>query len=737
MVKTKWEYWLNTRFLNEITIKQSNYYLCHSLHSSKHTKLMNKFKRYTVTAALPYANGPVHIGHLAGCYLPADIYVRYLRSKGEDVKFICGSDEHGVPITIKAKKEGITPQQVVDKYHKIMGDAFEEFGISFDIFSRTSAKVHHETASEFFKTLYDKGVFKEEITEQYFDEKANQFLADRYIVGTCPKCGNDNAYGDQCENCGSTLNATDLINPRSTLSGEKPVMKKTKNWFLPLDTMQPKIEAYIDSHKEWKTNVFGQCKSWLNSGLQPRAMTRDLDWGVKVPIEGGEGKVLYVWFDAPIGYISATKELFENQGKKQDWELYWKDKETKLVHFIGKDNIVFHCIIFPAMLMAEGSYILPENVPANEFLNLEGNKISTSRNWAVWLHEYLLEFNDKQDALRYTLCANAPETKDNDFTWKDFQAKNNNELVAILGNFINRTLVLTHKYYNGKVPVALEYTKADILLLEEITKFPSKIASSIEQYRFREALGELMNLARLGNKYLADNEPWILIKTDEKRVQTIMNLSLQIVANLTVLMEPFLPFTSKKLGAMININKDLKWNDATRTDLLLAGHQINPSGLLFEKIEDETVDEQVLKLKNSKMINEAESHKAEIILNDENAGLPGLAPAKADISFDDFNKMDIRVGTILEAERVPKTDKLMKLLIDTGIDQRIVVSGIAAYYKPEDIIGQKVSILVNLAPRKIKNIESQGMILMAENSNGELSFVVPGKSGVDNGANIK
>ncbi|MDP1745371.1 MAG: methionine--tRNA ligase [Bacteroidota bacterium] len=698
---------------------------------------MNKFKRYTVTAALPYANGPVHIGHLAGCYLPADIYVRYLRSKGEDVKFICGSDEHGVPITIKAKKEGITPQQVVDKYHKIMGDAFKEFGISFDIYSRTSAKVHHETASEFFKTLYDKGVFKEEITEQYFDEKANQFLADRYIVGTCPKCGNDNAYGDQCENCGSTLNATDLINPRSTLSGEKPVMKKTKNWFLPLDTMQPKIEAYIDSHKEWKTNVFGQCKSWLNSGLQPRAMTRDLDWGVKVPIEGAEGKVLYVWFDAPIGYISATKELFENEGKKQDWELYWKDKETKLVHFIGKDNIVFHCIIFPAMLMAEGSYILPENVPANEFLNLEGNKISTSRNWAVWLHEYLLEFNDKQDALRYTLCANAPETKDNDFTWKDFQAKNNNELVAILGNFINRTLVLTHKYYDGKVPVALEYTKADILLLEEITKFPSKIASSIEQYRFREALGELMNLARLGNKYLADSEPWILIKTDEKRVQTIMNLSLQIVANLTVLMEPFLPFTSKKLGAMININKDLKWNDATRTDLLLAGHQINPSGLLFEKIEDETVDEQVLKLKNSKMINEAESHKAEIILKDENPELSGLAPAKADISFDDFNKMDIRVGTILEAERVPKTDKLMKLLIDTGIDKRIVVSGIAAYYKPEDIIGQKVSILVNLAPRKIKNIESQGMILMAENNAGELSFVLPSKSDVNNGANIK
>jgi len=720
-----------------------------------------KYKRHTVTAALPYANGPVHIGHLAGCYLPADIYVRYLRSKAEDVKFICGSDEHGVPITIKAKKEGITPQQVVDKYHKIMADAFKEFGISFDIFSRTSSKTHHETASEFFKTLYDKGVFKEEITEQYFDEKANQFLADRYIVGTCPKCGNDNAYGDQCENCGSTLNATDLINPRSTLSGGKPVMKKTKNWFLPLDTMQPQIEAYIDSHKDWKANVYGQCKSWLNAGLQPRAMTRDLDWGVKVPIEGAEGKVLYVWFDAPIGYISATKELFSPSpalpkgkgGSVGDtlspsgrageglWEKYWKDKETKLVHFIGKDNIVFHCIIFPAMLMAEGSYILPENVPANEFLNLEGNKISTSRNWAVWLHEYLLEFKDKQDALRYTLCANAPETKDNDFTWKDFQAKNNNELVAILGNFINRSLVLTHKYYNGIVPVALEYTKADILLLEEISKFPSKIAASIEHYRFREALGELMNLARLGNKYLADNEPWILIKTDEKRVQTIMNLSLQIVANLTILMEPFLPFTSKKLGAMININNNLKWNDATRTDLLLAGHQINPSALLFEKIEDETVEEQVLKLKNSKIINELESSKSEIALNEEKVGVPtsndAIEQPKADITFEDFSKMDIRVGTILEAERVPKTDKLMKLLIDTGIDKRIIVSGIAAYYKPEDIIGQKVSVLVNLAPRKIKNIESQGMILMAENNAGELSFVLPDKSNMNNGSNIK
>ena len=676
-----------------------------------------KFKRHTVTAALPYANGPVHIGHLAGCYLPADIYVRYLRSKGEDVKFICGSDEHGVPITIKAKKEGITPQQVVDKYHKMMGDAFKEFGVSFDIYSRTSSKTHHETASAFFKTLYDKKVFVEEVTEQYFDEKANQFLADRYIVGTCPKCSNENAYGDQCEKCGSTLNATDLINPKSTLSGEKPVLKNTKNWFLPLDKMQPQIESYIDSHKDWKTNVYGQCKSWLNAGLQPRAMTRDLDWGVKVPVEGAEGKVLYVWFDAPIGYISATKDL------TKDWELYWKDKETKLVHFIGKDNIVFHCIIFPAMLMAEGSFILPENVPANEFLNLEGDKISTSRNWAVWLHEYLLEFKDKQDVLRYTLCANAPETKDNDFTWKDFQAKNNNELVAILGNFINRTLVLTHKYYDGKVPVAAEYTKSDILLLEEISKFPAKIAASIEHYRFREALGELMNLARLGNKYLADNEPWILIKTDEKRVQTIMNLSLQISANLSVLMEPFLPFTSAKLGNMLNLNAGFKWNDATRTDLLLAGHQISTAALLFEKVEDETIIAQVQKLANSKMMNEVEN--------------TAIDPAKPETSFDDFSKMDIRIGTIIEAEKVPKTDKLLKLLIDTGIDKRTVVSGIAGFYKPEDIIGQQVSILVNLAPRKIKGIESQGMILMAENSKGELSFVAPTRADMENGGAVK
>jgi methionyl-tRNA synthetase len=677
-------------------------------------------KRYTVTAALPYANGPLHIGHLAGCYIPADIYVRYLRSKGEDVKFICGSDEHGVPITIKAKKEGISPQQVVDKYHKIMGDSFKEFGISFDIYSRTSAPIHHETASEFFKTLYDKGVFKEEVTEQYFDEKANQFLADRYIVGTCPKCGNENAYGDQCERCGSTLNATDLINPKSTLSGEKPVLKKTKNWFLPLDEMQPKIEAFIDSHKEWKTNVFGQCKSWLNAGLQPRAMTRDLDWGVKVPVEGANGKVLYVWFDAPIGYISATKDLFKNK----DWEPYWKDKETKLVHFIGKDNIVFHCIIFPAMLMAEGSYILPENVPANEFLNLEGDKISTSRNWAVWLNEYLLEFKDKQDVLRYCLCANAPEAKDNDFTWKDFQAKNNNELVAILGNFIHRSMVLTHKFYNGKVPAIAEYSTIDEQIINEICSYPAKIAISIEHYRFREALSELMNLARLGNKYLADNAPWNLVKTDEDRVRTVMHLSLQIVANLSVLMEPFLPFTAHKLRKMLNLTKELKWKDANTITILQPDHQVNEPQLPFDKIEDEAVTQQINKLEDSKILN---------ALNMESA----IEPAKPETSFDDFSKMDIRVGTILHAERVPKTDKLLKLLIDTGIDQRTVVSGIAGSYKAEDIIGQQVSILVNLAPRKIKGIESQGMILMAENNKGQLSFVAPVETTSNNGSIIK
>jgi methionyl-tRNA synthetase len=683
-------------------------------------------KRHLITAALPYANGPVHIGHLAGCYLPADIYVRYLRSKGEDVLFICGSDEHGVPITIKARKEGISPQQVVDKYHKMMGDSFGEFGVSFDIYSRTSNPVHHETAAGFFRNLYDKGIFKEEVTEQYFDEKANQFLADRYIVGTCPKCGNENAYGDQCEKCGSTLSPTDLINPHSTLSGEKPVLRSTKNWFLPLDKMQPQIEAYIESHKDWKTNVYGQCKSWLTQGLQPRAMTRDLDWGVKVPVEGSEGKVLYVWFDAPIGYISATKEYFLNKAaadksSADKWELYWKDKDTRLLHFIGKDNIVFHCIIFPAMLMAHGDYILADNVPANEFLNLEGDKISTSRNWAVWLHEYLVTFKDKQDVLRYTLCSNAPETKDNDFTWKDFQSKNNNELVAILGNFVNRTLVLTHKYYEGKVPKADEYTKADILLLEEIAKYPAKIAASLDAFRFREALSELMNLARAGNKYLADNEPWKIAATDEKRVRTIMNIALQVTANLAILMEPFLPFTSARLSSMLNLG-GFKWPHAGRSDLLPPGHKINEAALLFDKIEDPAIEAQVQKLLDSKKQNELDNHV--------------ISPPKAETSFEEFSKMDIRVGTILEAERVPKTDKLLKLRIDTGIDQRTVVSGIAGNFKPEDIIGQRVSILVNLLPRKIKGIESQGMILMAENADGSLAFVAPSKD-VANGGVVK
>ena len=677
----------------------------------------NSFKRTLVTAALPYANGPVHIGHLAGCYLPADIYVRYLRSIGSDVKFICGSDEHGVPITIKAKKEGITPQQVVDKYHKIMGDAFNEFGISFDIYSRTTNKTHHQTASDFFKTLYDKGGFTEQITEQYYDEEAKQFLADRYITGTCPKCANPNAYGDQCEKCGSSLNATDLIDAKSTLSGSKPVLKQTKNWFLPLDKLQPKIKEYIDSHSNWKPNVYGQCKSWIESGdgLQPRAMTRDLDWGVKVPIAGAEGKVLYVWFDAPIGYISATKELLPNT-----WKDYWQNKESRLIHFIGKDNIVFHCIIFPAMLMEHGEFILPDNVPANEFLNLEGDKISTSRNWAVWLHEYLHEFKGQQDVLRYTLCSNAPEAKDNDFTWKDFQTKNNSELVAILGNFVNRTVVLTHKFYNGKVPQAEKFSKEDMIVLEELSKFPNKISEPLEHFKFREALTELMNLARLGNKYLADTEPWKLIKTDEERVKTIMNIALQITTNLAILSEPFLPFTSKKLFASLNINP-LTWLFAKKTNNLPTNHVIAKEELLFAKIEDEQIQIQLAKLENSKK---------------ENTPANNIPSQKAETSFDDFSKMDIRVGTILEAERVPKTDKLLKLKIDTGIDVRTVVSGIAEWYKPEDIIGVQVSILANLAPRKIKGIESQGMILMAENSQGELSFVVPTKKDKTNNGSI-
>jgi methionyl-tRNA synthetase len=680
--------------------------------------MSKEFKRTLVTAALPYANGPVHIGHLAGCYLPSDIYVRYLRSSGKDVKFVCGSDEHGVPITIKAKREHSSPQAVVDKYHTMMGDAFKEFGISFDIYSRTSSKVHHQTASDFFKTLYDKKAFTEQVTEQYYDEEAKQFLADRYIVGTCPRCSNPNAYGDQCERCGSSLSPTDLIEPKSTLSGNKPVLKQTKNWFLPLDKLQPKIKAYLEQHSDWKSNVYGQCKSWLDSGdgLQPRAMTRDLDWGVPVPVEGADGKVLYVWFDAPIGYISATKELLPDT-----WEDYWKSKDTRLIHFIGKDNIVFHCIIFPAMLMEHGDYILPDNVPANEFLNLEGDKISTSRNWAVWLHDYLSDFKGRQDVLRYTLCANAPESKDNDFTWKDFQARNNNELVAIFGNFVNRTLVLTHKYYEGKVPETSAYTKEDLLLLEELAAAPQKIASSIEQFRFREAISEWMNVARMGNKYLAENEPWKLIKTDEERVKTILNIALQITCNLAILAEPFLPFTSLKLFGLLNTNP-LKWPSAKQTFNMPVGHVINKDELLFSKVEDAEVQAQLDKLEQSKMENAA------------NVPLKQILP---ETSFDEFSKMDIRTATILEAEAVPKTDKLLKLLLDTGLDKRTVVSGIAAYYKPQDIIGRQVCLLANLAPRKIKGIESQGMILMAENAKGELCFVSPIKTEFQNGSSVK
>lgn len=676
---------------------------------------MKKFNRTLVTTALPYANGPVHIGHLAGVYVPADIYTRYLRMKGEDVLLIGGSDEHGVPITIKAQKEGITPQDVVDKYHNIIKDSFEKFGITFDIYSRTSSKIHHETASEFFKTLNDKGEFIVKTSEQYYDSKANQFLADRYITGTCPHCNNDGAYGDQCESCGTSLNASDLINPTSSITGNKPELKETKHWYLPLDKYEDQLKTWIlEDHKEWKANVYGQCKSWLDNGLHPRAVTRDLNWGVPVPAEGADGKVLYVWFDAPIGYISATKEL------TPDWEKYWKADDSKMVHFIGKDNIVFHCIIFPAMLKAEGSYILPENVPANEFLNLEGDKISTSKNWAVWLHEYLEEFPEKQDVLRYVLTANAPETKDNDFTWKDFQARNNNELVAILGNFVNRTLVLTHKYYDGVVPVLGELTDFDKETLAQIPLIKEQVEKNLETYHFREALKEAMNLARLGNKYLADTEPWKLIKTDEDRVKTILNISLQITTNLSTLIEPFLPFTSQKLREFLNI-EPLAWTKIG-VNVIKAGHQINKVSLLFEKIEDETIQAQVDKLLATKAANEAENRV--------------VAPAKENINFDDFMKLDVRVGTITEAEKVAKTKKLLKLTVDTGIDQRTVVSGIAEYYKPEDIIGKQVSILVNLEPKKLKGIESQGMILMAEDADGKLSFVSPDQA-IKPGSEIK
>jgi len=665
---------------------------------------MTKFNRTLVTTALPYANGPVHIGHLAGVYVPADIYVRYMRMKGEDVLLIGGSDEHGVPITIKAKKEGITPQDVVDKYHNIIKDSFEKFGISFDVYSRTSSKTHHETASEFFKTLNDRGEFIEKSSEQFYDADANQFLADRYITGTCPHCKNEKAYGDQCEACGTSLNATDLIDARSAITGNKPELKETKHWYLPLDKYEPYLKEWIlEEHKEWKPNVYGQCKSWLDNGLHPRAVTRDLNWGVPVPVEGADGKVLYVWFDAPIGYISATKE------HTPDWEKYWKAEDSRMVHFIGKDNIVFHCIIFPAMLKAEGSYILPDNVPSNEFLNLEGDKISTSRNWAVWLHEYLEEFPEKQDVLRYVLTANAPETKDNDFTWKDFQARNNNELVAIFGNFVNRALVLTHKYFGGLVPEAGELTDFDKETLAQIPVLKAEVEKNLETYHFREALKVAMNLARLGNKYLADTEPWKVIKTDEARVKTILNISLQISANLSTLMEPFLPFTAEKLRGFLNIDR-IEWEDINE-QVIATGHQINKPELLFEKIEDATIQAQVDKLEATKVANELENRVA--------------TPVKENINFDDFMKMDVRVGTITEAEKVAKTKKLLKLTVDTGIDTRTIVSGIAEHYKPEEIIGKQVSVLMNLEPRKLKGIESQGMVLMAEDADGKLAFVSP------------
>ncbi|NVO08414.1 MAG: methionine--tRNA ligase [Bacteroidales bacterium] len=677
---------------------------------------MKSYKRYLITSALPYANGPIHIGHLAGVYIPSDIYSRYLRMKGIDVISVCGSDEHGVPITIKARQEGVLPQDVVDKYNNIIKQSFKDFGIAFDIYSRTSSKVHYQTASEFFRKLYDDGAFIEKTTEQYYDQEVGQFLADRYITGTCPHCSNERAYGDQCEKCGTSLNATDLINPSSTLSGSKPILKETKHWFLPLDKYQGFLEKWIlEEHKEWKTNVYGQCKSWLDQGLQPRAVSRDLDWGVPVPVDGAIGKVLYVWFDAPIGYISATKEL------TPDWEKYWKDSETRMIHFIGKDNIVFHCIVFPAMLKAEGSYILPENVPANEFLNLEGDKISTSRNWAVWLHEYLVDFPNKQDVLRYTLTANMPETKDNDFTWKDFQTRNNSELVAILGNFVNRAMVLTQKYFDSKLPVCSELTPFDKETLAEIPKIKDAVEYNLENFRFREALKEAMNLARLGNKYLADTEPWKLFKDQPERVATILNISLQITANLSILLQPFLPFSAEKLRRMINLD-GCDWGRVGASDILAVGHLLNQPELLFDKIEDDAINTQLAKLEATKVANEKKNAKVE--------------PQKPNITYEEFSKMDIRVGTVLEAERVPKTQKLMKLLIDTGIDKRTVVSGIAEHFTPEEVINRQVSILVNLEPRKIKGIESHGMILMAEDSDGKLRFIQPSDK-VENGSTVK
>ena len=665
-----------------------------------------KFARTLVTTALPYANGPVHIGHLAGVYVPADIYTRYLRMKGEDVIMIGGSDEHGVPITLKARKEGVSPQDIVDRYHKIIKDSFEELGISFDIYSRTTSEIHRKTASDFFRTLYDKGEFIEKTSMQYYDEEAGQFLADRYIVGTCPHCGNPQAYGDQCEKCGTSLSADELIDPRSAIGGSKLVKKETKHWYLPLDKWEPVLRKWIlEEHKEWKPNVYGQCKSWLDMGLQPRAVSRDLDWGVPVPVEGAEGKVLYVWFDAPIGYISNTKELLPDR-----WEEYWKRDDTRIIHFIGKDNIVFHCIVFPAMLMAEGSYQLPENVPSNEFLNLEGDKISTSRNWAVWLHEYLVDFPGKQDVLRYVLTANAPETKDNDFTWKDFQARNNNELVAILGNFVNRSMVLTHKYFDGEIPALGELTDYDRQTLDEFKNVKDTLGEDIEHFRFRDALREAMNLARIGNKYLADTEPWKLAKTDMGRVATILNVAMQITANLAIAFEPFLPFSAAKLRKMLNMC-DADWNKLGSIDILAVGSHVAKPELLFEKIEDAAINAQIERLERIKQENIIKNFQAE--------------PVAESVKIDDFAKLDIRVGKVLECQKVPKSDKLLQFKIDDGLGGRTIVSGIAKYYKPEDLVGKEVCFIANLEPRKLKGVESQGMILSAEDAGGRLVVIGP------------
>ncbi len=679
--------------------------------------MSNNYKRYLVTSALPYANGPLHIGHLAGVYVPSDIYTRYLRLRGREVISVCGSDEHGVPITIKAKNEGITPQQVVDRYHNIIKESFVKLGMSFDIYSRTSSPTHAATASDFFKKLYDDGKFIERTTEQFFDQEAQTYLADRYITGTCPRCQNEKAYGDQCEKCGSTLSPDELINPHSALSGSVPIKKETTHWYLPLDEYEPFLKEWIlEGHKEWKSNVYGQCKSWIDGGLQPRAVSRDLDWGIPVPVEGAEGKVLYVWFDAPIGYISATKDA------TPEWEKYWKDEDTKMVHFIGKDNIVFHCIVFPSMLKAHGDYILPENVPANEFLNLEGDKISTSRGWAVWLHEYLEEFPGKEDVLRYVLCANAPESKDNDFTWKDFQARNNNELVAILGNFVNRALVLTKKYYAGVVPACGELTDYDRETIAELSTIKASLEQNIESYKFREALKDAMNVARIGNKYLADTEAWKVIKTDPKRVETILNIALQITANITIAIEPFMPFSAQKIITMLGVEK-YDWERLGAMDLIPAAHTIGDATLLFEKIEDSVVEAQLEKLAKAK----------EAILASEAS--QNIEPQKEEITFDDFSKMDIRVSTILAAEKVAKTKKLLKLTVDTGIDTRTLVSGIAEHYTPEELVGKQVLVLANLAPRLLKGIESKGMILMAEDAGGKLRLLSPSDTTI-NGAQV-